>query len=378
MLWRDQAFSGPVFNEEELRRDMRLIREMGANAVRVAGGTHHPAFYELCDEEGVVVLADGPFAGTSTLDERGYFATPAFRDNAERQFRELVCQRYNNPSVAFWGIFADPEILGDDPIPFIGEMNRLVKSLDPGRLTVGISNKDGDVNRITDLVVWNHTFGWKTGLPGDIAIWRDQLRGDAEWRKIRSGVSYRVGGIAGQYAPKLVRPDPVSGWHPENWQAYVHEVHIGALADERAFWGVFVGDMFDHGSVRTAAGGLRGVNDCGLVTFDRQVRKDAYWLYKANWNREDPFIHIASVRERRRSDKIQTVTVYTNLPVAELCVNGVSLGTRVARNGVMKWDGVQLRLGENGLRVFAVIAGDDDYVTVEETAVLTCRTGGGV
>ena len=58
----------------------------------------------------------------------------------------------------------------------------------------------------------------------------------------------------------------------------------------------------------------------------------------------DPFIHIASVRERRRSDKIQTVTVYTNLPVAELCVNGVSLGTRVARNGVMKWDGVQLRL----------------------------------
>ena len=80
--------------------------------------------------------------------------------------------------------------------------------------------------------------------------------------------------------------------------------------------------MFDHGSVRTAAGGLRGVNDCGLVTFDRQVRKDAYWLYKANWNREDPFIHIASVRERRRSDKIQTVTVYTNLPVAELCVNG--------------------------------------------------------
>ncbi|MFR7707847.1 MAG: hypothetical protein ACLUZZ_01515 [Alistipes inops] len=83
--------------------------------------------------------------------------------------------------------------------------------------------------------------------------------------------------------------------------------------------------MFDHGSVRTAAGGLRGVNDCGLVTFDRQVRKDAYWLYKANWNREDPFIHIASVRERRRSDKIQTVTVYTNLPVAELWCQRVSL-----------------------------------------------------
>lgn len=132
----------------------------------------------------------------------------AFRDNAERQFRELVCQRYNNPSVAFWGIFADPEILGDDPIPFIGEMNRLVKSLDPGRLTVGISNKDGDVNRITDLVVWNHTFGWKTGLPGDIAIWRDQLRGDAEWRKIPFGRQLPGGRHCGAVCPETCTADP--------------------------------------------------------------------------------------------------------------------------------------------------------------------------
>ena len=56
----------------------------------------------------------------------------------------------------------------------------------------------------------------------------------------------------------------------------------------------------------------------------------------------------------------------------------MSLGTRVARNGVMKWDCVLLRLCEIGLRGFAVMAGDEYYVTVEETAVLTCRTGGGV
>lgn len=376
VLWRDRAGSGPVATEEQLRRDVAIIREMGANAVRVAGGTHHPAFYDLCDEEGLVVLADGPFIGTSTLDGRGYFATDRFRDNARQQFRELVYQHYNNPSVLFWGIFAEPEMMGDNPIPFIEEMNGLVKSLDPVRLTVGVSNKDGEVNRITDLIVWNHAFGWKTGLPGDIAIWRDQLRGDPVWNKVRSAVSYRAEGIPGQYAARPVRGEPYGGWHPENWQSAVHEAHVEALADEEAFWAVFVGDMFDHGAARTAARNPKGLDYCGLVTFDRSVRKDAYWLYKANWNRTEPFVHIASVRNGRRSDAVQSVTVYSNLPVAELVVNGESVGTRVARGGVMRWDGVRLRQGDNALRVFAVTAADDDYLTVEDTARLTLLPGG--
>src|SRR5699024_6116878 len=113
-------------------------------------------------------------------------------------------------------------------------------------------------------------------------------------------------------------------------------------AMKEAFWAVFVGDMFDHGAARTAARNPKGLDYCGLVTFDRSVRKDAYWLYKANWNRTEPFVHIASVRNGRRSDAVQSVTVYSNLPVAELVVNGESVGTRVARGGVMRWDGVRL------------------------------------
>lgn len=376
VVWRDRAGSGPVCGVRELRRDVELIREMGANAVRVAGGTHHPAFYDLCDEEGIVVLADGPFAGVATLDERGYFATPEFRRNAAQQFRELVHQRYNHPSVLFWGIFAEPKLLGDDPIPFIREMNGIVKLLDPVRLTVGVSSQDGEVNRITDLVVWNHAFGWKTGMPADIAIWRDQLHRDPVWNTVRSAVSYRAGGEAGQYAAQLSRPDPVRGRHPENWQAYVHEVHLAALARDGAFWGVFVGDMFDHGSARVQPATLRGVSDCGLVTYDRQVRKDAYWLYKANWNATEPFLHIVSARDGVRCDSVQTVTVYTNLSVAELYLDGVSLGTRTAGDGVMRWEGVTLRPGDNPLRVCSIVARDDDYLTVEDAAVLTFRPEG--
>lgn len=351
VLWRDQAVYGPVFNEEQLRRDVGLIKEMGANAVRVAGGTHHPAFYDICDEEGIIVLADGPFTGSTALDARGYYNTEGFRSNAERQLRELICQHYNNPSVMFWGIFSEPEMIGDDPVPFIKRLNAVAKELDPSRLTVGISNKDGEVNRITDLMVWNHTFGWKTGLPSDISIWRDQLHGDPVWNTLRSAVSYRAEGAAGQYAERLRRDELPKRHHPENRQAYVHEVHLGAVQADNGFWGIFVGDMFDHGSVRLTSDGRRGVDGCGLVSFDRSVKKDAFWLYKANWNMEEPFLHIASRRHPQRRYEQQEIIVYSNMPAAELYVNGISCGTRNAENGVMKWDGVRLEPGSNRVSV---------------------------
>lgn len=370
VLWRDQAVYGPVFTSEQLRRDIGLIKEIGANAVRVAGGTHHPEFYDICDEEGLIVLADGPFVGSNVLDARGYYNTAAFRDNAETQLRELICQLYNHPSVMFWGIFSEPEMIGDDPIQFIKRLNAVAKELDPSRPTVGISNKDGEVNLITDLIVWNHTFGWKTGLPSDISIWRDQLRGDPRWSKLRSAVSYRAEGAAGEYAERLRRDELPKRRHAENRQAYVHEVHIGALAGEKAFWALFVGDMFDHGSVRSVSGGRRGVNGCGLVSFDRTVKKDAFWLYKANWNTGEPFLYIASRKHPQRRDARQEIVVYSNLPVAELFVNGSSMGVRNAENGVMRWREIPLAAGCNEVTVVSSPDDGADDGRVQNSAVL--------
>lgn len=372
VLWRDQAVYGPTFNEAQLRRDIKIIREMGANAVRVAGGTHHPAFYDICDEEGLIVLADGPFIGAASLYERGYYNTDEFRHNGMLQMQELIHQHFNNPSVAFWGVFVEPELIGDDPLPFIREMNDMTKELDPTRLTAGMSNKDGEVNFITDLIVWNHTFGWNEGQPGDIAIWRDQLHGDPEWSKLRSAISYRAEGNIHRYAEQAIRRgDTEHGLYPENWQAYVHEVHIGALNYDPAFWAMFVGDIFDHGAVQHSTGGADGAGNCGLVTFDRSIRKDAYWLYKANWNKTEPFLRIASKRHSLRSQPIQDIVVYTNQSIAELYLNGSSLGTCMATNGVMRWENVELTPGENEIYVFTIIATNDNYVTVGDSATIT-------
>lgn len=375
VLWRDRAMSGPVSTVAQMEEDLDIICEMGANAVRVAGGSHYGEFYEMCDRRGIVVLADSPFTGASAMGTRGFYDSPAFRENALSQLKETICQRYNNPSVFFWGIFSDPELRGDDPIPFIGVLNDEAHGLDGSRLTVGISNKDGDINRIPDLIVWNHTFGWLSGMPEDITIWDRQLRGDKKWNRICSAVSYRVGGGEGCYAESLKRPDPYRGCHAENWQAHVHEVHIAALGNQKRYWGVFVGDMFDHGSVSYPAGNGEGLVDCGLVTFDRKVRKDAYWLYKANWNHDDPFIYITGNRHPVRESEVQDITVYSNLPTVELSVNGVSQGVVSGKNGIFVWRNVKLVRGDNEVYAFSVMDSGDDYVTVEDSASLVCAPG---
>lgn len=370
VLWRDQAVYGPVFTESQLRRDVALIREMGANAVRVAGGSHAREFYDLCDEAGLVVLTDGPLIGTTRLDRRGYYNAEAFRANGLRQLQEAIRQLGNHPSICFWGLFADPKMIGDDPRPFIEALQAEARRLDPSRLTAGVSNQDGDVNTLTDLIVWNHSFGWTLGQPEDIAIWRDQLHSDPVWKRMKSAVSYRAGGSPYQYADRLQWPDPSRSWHPENWQSHVHEVHYGALAADSTFWALFVGDMFDRGDADSGTNGSRGIDDCGLVSFDRRVRKDAFWFYKANWNKSEPFVRFAGRRHGRREGAVQSITVYSNLPVAELFVNGESLGTQVARNGVMTWENVQLRTGNNQLSAFSVISQGDDYVTLEDHMTL--------
>lgn len=370
VLWRDQAVYGPVFTESQLRRDVALIREMGANAVRVAGGSHAREFYDLCDEAGLVVLTDGPLIGTTRLDRRGYYNAEAFRANGLRQLQEAIRQLGNHPSICFWGLFADPKMIGDDPRPFIEALQAEARRLDPSRLTAGVSNQDGDVNTLTDLIVWNHSFGWTLGQPEDIAIWRDQLHSDPVWKRMKSAVSYRAGGSPYQYADRLQWPDPSRSWHPENWQSHVHEVHYEALAADSTFWALFVGDMFDRGDADSGTNGSRGIDDCGLVSFDRRVRKDAFWFYKANWNKSEPFVRFAGRRHGRREGAVQSITVYSNLPVAELFVNGESLGTQVARNGVMTWENVQLRTGNNQLSAFSVISQGDDYVTLEDHMTL--------
>jgi beta-galactosidase len=259
-----------------------------------------------------------------------------------------------------WGIFSNVSARTDDPVPYIRELNTLARSLDRGRLTAASSVQDGDINFITDIVSFDLSLGWSSGFPDEVVPWLSQLR--SGWPDLRAGLSYSAGASIFDQSEQLERPSPTSNFHPEGWQTFFHEEYVRNAVDAQGMWGVFVGEMFDSGAAKSAFGALAvsptasttgAINDHGLVTFDRKDRKDAFWLYKACWNTTDPFAHIVGSRLDTRSDRRQTIRVYSNLPETELFLNGRSQGDRTSEGGVFVWEDVNMRPGINRIEARA-------------------------
>jgi beta-galactosidase len=351
IVHRDRLMVGTALTPFQIEEDVELIREMGANAVRVVGGQHNDYFYTLCDEAGLVVWNDMPFMGAAYPSDRDFVDTERFRTNGCGQLTEMIMQLYNHPCVAMWGLFSNVLTNGDNPIPYIKQLNELTHRLDPGRLTVGSSTQDGEINFVTDFIVFNQSFGWQHGMPADIIVWMEQLK--RSWADLPAGLSYSAGGSIFHQSETLERPLVLSNHHPEGWQTWFHEEYLRNAVDAPQFWGVFVGNMFDSGAARRTWGDGKGTNDHGLVTFDRKDRKDAFYLYKANWNHTEPFVYITGKRLDTRSSRTQTVKVYSNQPEVELFVGNRSMGKRTGDHGIFTWEGVELRGGVNRLEARA-------------------------
>lgn len=335
----------PVHHEE----DMAIILEMGANAMRLAHYPQAAYFYDLADRNGLVVWAEIPFIGPGGYEERGFVDQPAFRANGKEQLKELIRQHYNHPSICFWGLFNELKTIGDSPEEYIRELNALARAEDPTRLTTAASFlEDGStLSGITDVIAWNKYYGWYEGRFADLGVWADGVHRAFPAYKI--GVSEYGAGASVYHQQDSVRRGEASGWwHPENWQTAYHIGNWQAIAERPFIWGSFIWNLFDFGAAHRTEGDRPGVNDKGLVSFDRKVKKDAFYFYKANWNREDKFVYIAQRRHDRRVIASTDVEVFTNLPGAELFVNGVSVGKQAAdAYGICRWKQVALRPGEN-------------------------------
>jgi len=312
------------------------------------GVPHHPSFYSMCDRAGILVWSDLPLQGSNFFTDRQFVPSKNFMENGRQQAREIIDRQWNNPSVVMWGIFSNLNLRGDSPISYVRELNGMVKSYDPSRLTVASSNQDGELNFITDLIVWDHHLGWKEGEPADISLWLKQLY--TNWSSLLSAVSYGAGASTLQQEESPSRPVWNSNRHPEQWQTFLHSEYLTHLRGA-ALWGIFV-DLFDWGWAAYDYGRDAGVCDMGLVAFDHRERKDAFYLYKANWNLTEPFIHLADKRLAERSGKTQTIRAFTNRTEAELFVDGISRGVVQAVNGMAVWN-VQLPAGVSMLEVRA-------------------------
>jgi beta-galactosidase len=374
---QDRKDKGWAIGPAEQAEDFGLILDMGATAVRFAHYQQAPIAYDLCDRGGLVVWSEVPIVNKITVDN------PAFVANAEQQLREMVKQNYNHPSVCFWGTFnelgngvtvAAQKAQHDQQVALITRLNALAHQLDPGRLTTAATTRPpGDaLNKITDVVAFNNYPGWYAPDMTKFPAWLDVRHAALPGRAIAIS-EYGAGGSSLQHAAGLTKAPKTTGpFHPEEWQATVHE-HVYPMMQQRPWvWGTFVWNMFDFGSDGRAEGDQHGINDKGLVTYDRRTKKDAFYYYRAIWS-ADPTVYVADRRFTPRAVERGPVKVYSNAAAVELSVDGRPLGAQQpATPGVFVWPDVQLRTGPNVIRAAATIAGkpvvDECTVVVDPKA----------
>lgn len=374
---QDRQDKASAISDADHRQDMDFMLEMGINTLRLAHYQHAEKVYDMTDSSGIIVWAELPWVGGPggfMGSSNGYENTDAFHTNAKQQLYELIRQNYNHPSIVMWSIFNEIQNpKGAEPTEFIKELNTIVKTEDPSRLSVGASMLNPDdhpsLHNITDVIAWNRYFGWYYKEPADMGIFLDEVH--ANFPEYKIGISeYGAGGSIFQHTDKLVRPNPMGSPHPEEWQSYYHEENL-KIFDERPYvWGTFIWNMFDFGSHFRKEGDHYGINDKGMITYDRKTRKDVFFFYKANWS-EEPVLHITSSRYIFRKEKNTQVKVYTNLNDVSLTVNGETFPSQSPEKGIIIWDNITLEKGNNGIIVQANKDGQtytDDCVWIIEDA----------
>lgn len=310
---QDRKGIGNALTKEHHREDMELIREIGANTIRLAHYQHDQYFYDLCDRYGMIVWAEIPYISEHM---------PAGRENTLSQMKELIVQNYNHPSIVTWGISNEITISTKDKRDMLDnhrELNELCHKMDPTRPTTlacyamcGPFNK---VAHLSDIVSWNLYLGWY--VPG--LFLNDWWIGFFHRVYPKRCLGYSEYGCEGM--PNLHSSHPRRGDHTEEYQSIYHEFMLKCFERHPYMWSTHVWNMFDFAADARDQGGEPGMNHKGLMTFDRKIKKDSFYIYKAYWSRE-PFVHLCGSRYVDRAEDVTTVKVYSNQKSVELYANG--------------------------------------------------------
>jgi hypothetical protein len=335
---------GPALSDKHHERDVDLMCEMGATGVRLAHYQQADKMYSLCDERGLIVWAEIP-------NTPAYRRHPAYLENCRTQLTELIKQNINHPSILFWGMYNEVDIPNAD----LKLLHDTAKKLDPSRLTTQADySQVSDRHLITDVAAWNWYFGWYYGQFGEYGPWFERAR--QAQPTLKAGLSeYGAGGCVSQQQENPGRPDANSGhFWPEQYQRLYHEKVWSEIKGRKDIWCKFIWNLADFSWTNVQRGDRNFINHKGLITHDRQVKKDAYFFYTANWS-TDPVLYVLSRRNVDRKEALVPVEVYTNLPEVELSVNGVLVSKKGPESNTHKisWEHVQLAPGRNRIEVVA-------------------------
>ena len=311
---QDRKGLGNAITREMHDEDMALIKEIGANTIRLAHYQHDQYFYDLCDEVGMVVWAEIPYISEHM---------PNGRENTISQMKELIIQNYNHPCIVCWGVSNEITISTKDKKDMLDnhrQLNDLCHEMDKTRLTtLACYAMCGPFNRsahITDMVSWN-------------LYLNDLWMGFFHLCFPNRPFGYSEYGAEGM--PNLHSTHPHRGDHTEEYQAKYHEYMLRCFKRHPWMWATHVWNMFDFAADARDQGGEPGMNHKGLVTFDRKTKKDSFYLYKAWWS-DEAFVHICSKRFVERTGSTATVKVYSNQSTVALYVNGNKVGEQTGEH----------------------------------------------
>ena len=342
---QDRLDKGWAISKADHEEDCALIKELGANTIRLAHYQHDQYFYELCNRTGFVLWAEIPFISQFIPTKEAY-------NNTISQMTELVAQNYNHPAICFWGI-SNEILIGPDREDLrqnLRDLAKLAKSMDPSRLTtmaqVSMTPMDSEHNYITDVVSYNHYFGWYGGEVEDNGPWFDKFH--ALNPDICLGVSeYGAENILSWHSA-----EPENHDYTEEYANHYHQEMLKTFAQRPFLWSTHQWNCFDFAADARNEGGVQGRNNKGLITYDRKTKKDAFYLYKAWWNPE-PMVFVSGGRFVNRAPEERNVIIYTNCEDITLVVNGVDVATKKAVDHMVTFENVALNDGANTVTAYS-------------------------
>ncbi|AOM80607.1 beta-galactosidase [Pedobacter steynii] len=357
---QDKQDEGNALSNEQHLADLKDIQEMGATSIRFAHYQQSEYLYSKCDSLGFVIWAEIPFVNAVSGKEAA---------NAQHQLRELIRQNYNHPSIYVWGLHN--EVYGKTPDDYTAVLTRdlddISKTEDPDRYTVSVSGygeMDRPTNLNADIQGMNRYYGWYEGRIGDLEQWVSGLEKKYPDNRLVLSEYGVEANIDQQEEVKRDTGNPSGQFWPEAYQQKFHEIQWGIIEKHPYIAASYIWNMFDFAVPPANGGGVPARNMKGLITYDRKVKKDAFYWYKANWNPE-PMVYLTGRRHTKRTNALTTVTVYSNVGVPVLTLNGKKI------NGVKKgttdvhyvFENVKLQKGKNHIEA---VAGKEDKVVKDQ------------
>jgi beta-galactosidase len=347
-MHQDHKDKGNTFLPRDIDNDFAILKEMGVTNVRFAHYQHPQYTYDKADQAGIIGWAEDPVV--DSIND-----TPEFLANAKQQLQELIRQNYNHPSIFIWAVSNEILLRPSTPtnaniLALVTALNTVAHQEDSTRLTINScanNLQDDPVNFVADLSGFNRYSGWYYGYMNDFAGWADMKHAQYP-NKLLVVAEYGVGTSIVQHGLPILETgtNRQDGIQTEEYGAIFHERHWAQIKTRQFLVWTSLWNMFDFAADYRNEGLVPGLNTKGLITYDRQIKKDPFYWYKANWSK-DPFVHINYRRFTNMPRSATEIRVYSNQPMVDLKVNGVSLGAKAAPDHLFIWTGVTWKAGAN-------------------------------